>query len=62
MDSPPPVPAKLFIVFLALAISLYILRGIGQLSMVPGIIFLVLSVLVIVSGVWALLTLLRQRY
>lgn len=42
--------------------SLYILRGLGLLSSIPGMIFLILGLIVTLTGIWALLAILKHRY
>lgn len=50
--------ATCFIVFLIL----YILRGIGWLTMLPGGVFLTLAIASWFTGLWSVLTFLKQRY
>ncbi|WP_460193333.1 hypothetical protein [Thermosynechococcus sp. FA-CM-4201] len=50
--------AACFTVFLIL----YVLRGIGWLTMLPGGIFLILAIASWFTGLWSLLTFLKQRY
>ncbi|WNC23294.1 hypothetical protein RHG98_05350 [Thermosynechococcus sp. PP22] len=47
-----------FTVFLIL----YLLRGTGWLTMLPGGIFLILAMASWLTGLWSLLTFLKQRY
>ncbi|HIK35582.1 MULTISPECIES: hypothetical protein [unclassified Thermosynechococcus] len=50
--------ATCFSVFLIL----YVLRGIGWLTMLPGGIVLILAIASWFTGLWSLLTFLKQRY
>ncbi|MFN3679717.1 hypothetical protein [Thermosynechococcus sp.] len=50
--------ALCFSVFLIL----YVLRGIGWLTMLPGGIFLSLAIVSWFTGLWSVLTFLKQRY
>ncbi|AXY67563.1 hypothetical protein D3A95_03755 [Thermosynechococcus sichuanensis E542] len=50
--------AACFTVFLIL----YVLRGIGWLTMLPGGIFLILAIASWFTGLWSVLTFLKQRY
>ncbi|MCH9056624.1 hypothetical protein L5470_11170 [Synechococcus sp. PCC 6717] len=51
-----------FAVCFSLFLSLYVLRGIGWLTMIPGGILLILALASWLTGLWSVLTFWRQRY